>query len=46
MMKASFEHPAGLEGGAVGAASMEITTRESNEEQIKMKGEKKGEIQD
>lgn len=46
MMKASFEHPAGLECGVGGAVCMEITTRESNEEQIKMIGTKKGEIQD
>jgi hypothetical protein len=37
MMKASFEHPAGLECLEGRAMCMEIATKESNEERIKMK---------
>jgi hypothetical protein len=34
MMKASLEHPAGLECGEGRAMCMEITTKKSNEERI------------
>jgi hypothetical protein len=46
MMKASLEHPAGLECEEGRTMCMEVTTKESNEERIKMKGRRIGEVQD